>query len=58
MVVEFFPLQVEDLILPPPLGEVSFDHSAVLEGAVSDNTCASNPCENDGVCEVTWNDFM
>ncbi|XP_075227942.1 cell polarity complex component crumbs isoform X2 [Lycorma delicatula] len=58
MVVEFFPLILDDLVLPSALGVVSFDHNAVLEGTVSDDTCASNPCQHDGVCEITWNDFI
>ncbi|XP_049806323.1 protein crumbs [Schistocerca nitens] len=58
MVVEFFPLDVEDLVIPSPLGTVSFNKSVVLEGSVSDNTCLVNPCEHNGKCVVTWNDFQ
>uniref|UniRef100_A0A8D9E0W6 Protein crumbs n=1 Tax=Cacopsylla melanoneura TaxID=428564 RepID=A0A8D9E0W6_9HEMI len=57
MVVEFFPLQVQDLSIPPSFGNVSFETSTILEGVVSDNACASNPCEYGGTCIVTWNDF-
>lgn len=57
MVVEFFPLEAEDLEIPPPFGAVSFDKTMVLEGVVSDNSCRSNPCEHSGTCFVTWNDF-
>ena len=55
--VEFFPLNVEDLKKPPPFGEVNFDHNLVLKGVVSDNTCKDNPCEHNGSCYITWNDF-
>jgi protein crumbs len=57
MVVEFFPLEAEDLEIPPPFGTVSFDKTMVLEGVVSDKSCRSNPCEHSGTCFVTWNDF-
>jgi hypothetical protein len=57
MVVEFFPLEAEDLEIPPRFGVVSFDKMMVLEGVVSDNSCRSNPCEHSGTCFVTWNDF-
>jgi hypothetical protein len=57
MVVEFFPLEAEDLEIPPPFGAVSFDKMMVLKGVVSDNSCRSNPCEHSGTCFVTWNDF-
>lgn len=57
MVVEFFPLQVQDLTIPPSFGNVSFEPAAILEGVVSDNACRSNPCEYGGTCIVTWNDF-
>lgn len=53
--MEFFPLEDEALRLPPPLGIVSLE--AVLPGSVSDDTCRQQPCENGGVCSVTWNDF-
>ncbi|XP_039288666.1 protein crumbs isoform X2 [Nilaparvata lugens] len=62
MVVEFFPLSnsfPDDLIdLPPSLGLVAFDPAAVLEGVVSDDSCADNPCLQGGTCRVTWNDFV
>ncbi|XP_014260565.1 protein crumbs isoform X1 [Cimex lectularius] len=57
MVVEFFPLNVEDLIIPPKLGQVLFNNSLVLEGVVSDNSCVDDPCMHGGICTVTWNDF-
>ncbi|RZF34933.1 hypothetical protein LSTR_LSTR011427 [Laodelphax striatellus] len=62
MVVEFFPLRNsfpdDDIDLPPALGHVTFDLDSVLEGVVSDDTCAVNPCQNGGTCRVTWNDFV
>lgn len=56
MVVEFFPLKVKDLVIPKYFG-VSFDPTTVLEGVLSDDTCRSNPCLNNAVCTVTWNDY-
>ncbi|XP_069842075.1 protein crumbs homolog 2 [Dendropsophus ebraccatus] len=29
----------------------------VTKNCVSDNTCQSSPCKNNGTCTVTWNDF-
>ncbi|KAG8225570.1 hypothetical protein J437_LFUL002087 [Ladona fulva] len=57
MVVEFFPLRVEDLNIPPPFGNVSFIGSPVLEGVRSDDSCVSDPCLHNGTCRITWNDF-
>ncbi|CAH2068098.1 unnamed protein product, partial [Iphiclides podalirius] len=56
-VVEFFPLRAEGLQLPPAFGEVSFDPAAVLEGVVSDDACASQPCLHNATCTLTWNDY-
>lgn len=36
---------------------MSFDYDKVLEGVVSDNVCVSSPCNHNGTCHVTWNDF-
>lgn len=47
-IVEFFPLQVPGLALPPPFGEVSLDPAGVLAGVVSDDACASRPCQVTG----------
>lgn len=57
MVVEFYPLEVKELTVPPAFGNVSFDETKVLAGEVSDDTCRSNPCIHDGICSVTWNDY-
>lgn len=52
-----FLLQAKDI--PPPLsfGNVTFNHSKILQGVVSDNVCVSDPCLHNGTCHVTWNDF-
>lgn len=57
MVVEFFPLHVEDLDIPIPFGSVSFDNSTILEGVLSDDSCKVNPCHHNGICVNTWNDY-
>jgi len=59
MVVEFYPLGIEnkDLVVPKAFGSVSFNRNEIAQGVLSDNTCRSEPCHNDGVCSVTWNDF-
>jgi protein crumbs len=31
---------------------------SVVKGVVSDDTCAINPCQHGGRCEVTWNDYL
>ncbi|KAL0896197.1 hypothetical protein ABMA27_012140 [Loxostege sticticalis] len=56
-IVEFFPLQVPGLALPPPFGEVSLDPAGVLAGVVSDDACASRPCQHNASCTNTWNDY-
>lgn len=56
-IVEFFPLRVEGVSLPPPFGEVELDPSGVLEGVVSDDVCASYPCHHNATCTNTWNDY-
>lgn len=38
-------------------GNVSFDDEKILEGVVSDDVCVSNPCNHNGTCHITWNDF-
>ncbi|XP_026828708.1 protein crumbs isoform X3 [Ooceraea biroi] len=57
MVVEFFPLKAHDIPTLIQFGNVSFDHEKVLEGVVSDDVCVSSPCNHNGTCHVTWNDF-
>lgn len=57
MVVEFFPLNAPDLNIPMSFGTVSFDNTTVLEGILSDNSCKVNPCQHNGTCVNTWNDY-
>ncbi|XP_063909759.1 protein crumbs isoform X3 [Zophobas morio] len=57
MIVEFFPLQADEVEIPPSFGEVIFDKQTVLEGVRSDDSCKINPCLHNGVCENTWNDY-
>jgi len=47
---------IEDVEIEPSLGEVT-SHK-ILRGMQSDNTCKVNPCQNDGVCHVTWNAYV
>ncbi|XP_063794586.1 protein crumbs homolog 2 [Pseudophryne corroboree] len=45
---------------PPGYEAIASFHGSIsnlTEGCVSDNTCLSDPCKNDGTCTVTWNDF-
>lgn len=55
-IVEFFPLQVPGLQLPPPFGEVQLE-PGVLRGVVSDDLCAARPCLHNATCTNTWNDY-
>ncbi|KAJ8734395.1 hypothetical protein PYW07_014946 [Mythimna separata] len=55
-IVEFFPLQVAGLALPPPFGDVRLD-AGVLRGVVSDDLCAERPCLHNATCTNTWNDY-
>ncbi|KAG5326274.1 CRB protein, partial [Pseudoatta argentina] len=57
MVVEFFPLKAQDIPALIQFGNVSFDPEKVLEGVVTDDVCVSSPCNHNGTCHVTWNDF-
>lgn len=57
MVVEFFPLKIDELDIPPSFGNVSFDKTLVLEGVRSDDSCRVNPCHHNGICYNTWNDY-
>lgn len=58
MVVEFFPLQVDDLNIPKSFGVISFDDTRVLPGVLSDDSCKINPCHHNGKCVNTWNDYQ
>ncbi|KAM5146577.1 protein crumbs homolog 2-like [Mantella aurantiaca] len=49
--LKFFPPDDEDVAYYP----VSI--SNVTEDCVSDDTCKSGPCKNEGTCAVTWNEF-
>ena len=40
----------------PSLGVVKTYH--LMEGEVSDDTCRDGPCQNDGECRITWNDYV
>ncbi|CAK1548011.1 unnamed protein product [Leptosia nina] len=57
-IVEFFPLRVEEVSLPPPFGVVELDPEGVLRGVISDDVCASMPCDYNAICTNTWNDYM
>ncbi|XP_065157140.1 protein crumbs-like [Atheta coriaria] len=58
MVVEFFPLQAEELSIPTvSFGTVTFDNATVLEGILSDDSCRIQPCHRNGKCINTWNDY-
>nr|CAD7258850.1 unnamed protein product [Timema shepardi] len=57
MVVEFFPLKVADVEIPPAFGEVTFEEGKILEGVVSDDACKDSPCHHNATCHVTWNDY-
>lgn len=57
-IVELFEQTFETSIapeLPKKVGTAKTHH--ILEGEISDQTCIRNPCEHDGICHVTWNDY-
>lgn len=57
--IPFFPLPdtVRSLVAPVnTFGRTSLV-GGVLQGTVSDDTCTSGPCANDGICNITFNDF-
>ncbi|KAB0800392.1 hypothetical protein PPYR_06132 [Photinus pyralis] len=56
MVVEFFPLHVEELDIPVSFGTVSFDNFTIKQGVLSDDSCRNSPCKH-GTCVNTWNDY-
>lgn len=57
MIVELYPLEEEDLALPPPFGTITIDRTAVLKGEVSDDLCRKKPCQHNAICHNTWNDY-
>jgi hypothetical protein len=57
-IVEIFPLDKPSRNeLPYSLGTVERSND-VLQGVVSDNSCGTDPCFNDGNYTITWNDFQ
>ncbi|XP_071747876.1 protein crumbs isoform X2 [Lepeophtheirus salmonis] len=55
-IVELFDFKFTEIVnRPPSIGDVRLID--VMEGIVSDDTCKENPCENGGICQVTWNDY-
>lgn len=58
MTVELFPLNESNLSLPVSLGDVTFDENSILKGEVTDDLCRLQPCQHDGECQNTWNDFV
>ncbi|XP_078685405.1 uncharacterized protein LOC144918448 isoform X11 [Branchiostoma floridae x Branchiostoma belcheri] len=54
--LDFYPLAIPGFQLDSP-SLASTGLSNVNDTCVSDDTCASSPCTNGGVCTVTWNDF-
>ncbi|XP_037806367.1 protein crumbs isoform X1 [Lucilia sericata] len=57
MIVELYPLEEEEIALPPPFGVITIDRSSVLKGEVSDDLCRKNPCRHNAECRNTWNDY-
>lgn len=57
MIVELYPLEEEDLALPPSFGTITIDRTSVLKGEVSDDLCRKNPCRHNAECRNTWNDY-
>lgn len=57
MIVEFFALKKPDLEVPMSFGDVYYENGSILEGIISDDMCRINPCQNNGTCFNTWNDF-
>ncbi|XP_067637731.1 protein crumbs isoform X2 [Eurosta solidaginis] len=58
MIVELYPLNEDDLLLPPPFGVVTIDRNSVLKGEVTDDLCRKNPCKHNADCRNTWNDYV
>ena len=56
-IVQLFKFDFSDnVVVGKSLGQVS--SVAIEKGVVTDNTCRINPCQNDGICHVTWNDYV
>lgn len=52
--LEFFPLDIVDFQIDSiPVAT----NSNVISMCNSDNTCDPEPCESEGICSITWNDF-
>ncbi|NXA34822.1 CRUM1 protein, partial [Eudromia elegans] len=51
--VHFF--QAENYSLPQEVNRAQ--NTSLVNGCISDDTCKSEPCQNGGICIVTWNDF-
>ncbi|XP_069963928.1 protein crumbs isoform X3 [Bactrocera oleae] len=58
MIVELYPLNEDDLLLPPSFGVVTIDRTSVLKGEVTDDLCRKNPCKHNADCRNTWNDYV
>ncbi|XP_033116445.1 protein crumbs-like isoform X2 [Anneissia japonica] len=54
--LEFYPVSIENFTLNSLV--MSSNSFNVLEGCISDDTCKSSPCTNNGTCMVTWNDYQ
>jgi hypothetical protein len=55
-IVKLFELDfAEQVDVEQSLGRVTA--VSIKKGVVSDNTCRTNPCQNEGICHVTWNDY-
>jgi protein crumbs len=55
-IVKLFELDFAETVdVEQSLGRVTA--VSIKKGVVSDNTCRVNPCQNDGICHVTWNDY-
>ncbi|CAH2315846.1 crumbs homolog 2 isoform X1 [Pelobates cultripes] len=53
--LEFFKLETEDVDMENTSYPVV--SSNITQDCISDNTCDTGPCKNEGTCTVTWNDF-
>ncbi|XP_072176797.1 uncharacterized protein [Diadema setosum] len=55
--LEFFPLPDNLPGVEVNSIAMAMSSSGVVEMCNSDDTCNPEPCENGGVCQITWNDF-